>query len=164
MRCWFFSQRQSHIFCMRAVSSLCCGVVELVLPGAAEASLNSSVFPQPLDDPGEFSCHETLVRWPCQHEQLTCIILPKQSPVYWSHNPQFGRNMGPFTVILENVESLQMANLYSAFNVKINTGLEALLSVLYQLKGTLDLVWCVTIFQKTTILQWTNMPFGKKCK
>lgn len=34
------------------VNSLCSGVVELVLSGAAEAGLNSSVLPQPLDDPG----------------------------------------------------------------------------------------------------------------
>lgn len=46
--------------CVSATNSLCCRVVELVLSGAAEASLNSSVFPQPLDDPGEFACHEAL--------------------------------------------------------------------------------------------------------
>lgn len=41
-------------------NSLCCRVVELVLPGAAEASLNPLVVPEPLDDPGQLPRHEAL--------------------------------------------------------------------------------------------------------
>lgn len=46
---------------VHASYSLCCRVVELVLSGAAEAGLNSSVLPQPLDDPGQLAGHETLL-------------------------------------------------------------------------------------------------------
>lgn len=41
--------------------SLCCRVVELILAGAAEAGLHTSVLPEPLDDTGQLGCHEALL-------------------------------------------------------------------------------------------------------
>lgn len=51
-------------------------VVELVLPGATEAGLDSSVLPQPLDDAGQLARHEPLLSRPRQHKQLPRIVLP----------------------------------------------------------------------------------------
>lgn len=65
-------------------NSLSCRVVELVLPGAAEASLDSSVVPEPLDDPGQFPRHEALFCRSGQHEQLPRVVLQgsnKSKPV-----------------------------------------------------------------------------------
>lgn len=80
---YLFSQTQpktSSCVCVSAANSLCCRVVELVLSGAAETSLNASVLPQPLDDPSQLSCHESLFCWTRQDEQLPRIILTTQSP------------------------------------------------------------------------------------
>lgn len=80
--CCLFCQIQAHTRpCMRvsASNSLCSRVIELVLSGAAETGLNSSVFPQPLDDPGELACHEAFFCWTSQDEQLPRIILMRQS-------------------------------------------------------------------------------------
>lgn len=68
--------------CVSATNSLCCRVVELVLSRATEASLNSSIIPEPLDDTGQFACHESLFCWPRQYEQLPCIVLPRQSLLF----------------------------------------------------------------------------------
>lgn len=63
--------------------SLCCGIIELVLSGTAEAGLNASIFPQSLDDPGQFPSHEAFLSRAGQHKQLTSIILHSQSRIWW---------------------------------------------------------------------------------
>lgn len=82
---WTSAEFSSTFQCKRvsATNSLCCRVVELVLSRATEASLNSSIFPEPLDDTSQFTCHESLFCWPRQYEQLPCIVLPRQSPAIY---------------------------------------------------------------------------------
>ena len=61
----------------RSFFSLCCRVIELVLPGAAEAGLNAAVLPQPLDHSGQLAGHEALLCRTGKNKQLPSIILQR---------------------------------------------------------------------------------------
>ena len=59
--------------CVRV--SLGGGVVELVLPGAAEAGCDAAVLPEPLHHAGQLGRHEALLRRAGQDEELPRIVL-----------------------------------------------------------------------------------------
>lgn len=59
--------------------SLCRRVVELILAGSAEAGLDATVPPQPLDDAGQLSRHEAFLRRAGQHEQLPGVVLGEET-------------------------------------------------------------------------------------